>query len=327
MSRKNRLELLDQISRHRDSVVICYITGDRENISTRIAPDVIRFFHRHLENSGPQRRIDLFLYTRGGDILTPWRLVNLIREYTDHFSVLIPYRAYSAGTLICLGADEIIMTKMGELGPIDPTVINVFNPPDRNNPGLKLPVSVEDVNSYFALAKSKCGHTNTQDMMQAFRILTDKVHPLALGNVHRNHALIRSISKKLLTLHTPKEKEYWVNSVVDHLTEKLYAHNHMISRVEARSELGLNILKPDPALEKMLWALYQEYEDDLQLLHPFVPANHVNQHQDFEVYGGFLESANALDAFTFIGHIERSHGHNRGPYSVNIIQQGWKKLI
>lgn len=327
MSRTNRCELIRQLSEHRNSTIICYVTGDRENISTRIAPDVVRFFHRHLELMGFQPKIDLFLYTRGGDILTPWRLINLIREYTSNLSVLVPFRAYSAGTLICLGANEIVMTKMAELGPIDPTVINVFNPPDRNNPGLRLPVSVEDVNSYFALAKNKCELANTQDMLQVFKMLADKVHPLALGNVHRNHALIRSISKKLLTLHTPKDQEAWVNNVVDHLTEKLHAHNHMISRGEAELDLGLNIIKPDARLEDLMWSLYENYEEDLQLLHPFLPGNNVQQQPEFEVHGGFLESLLALDAFTFYGTVECNHNHVRKPYVVNILQQGWQKLI
>ena len=130
---------------NKGSNVITYITGDRENVSTRIAPDIIRVFFRHLEAMGQSERIDLFLYTRGGDVLTPWRLVNLIREYTDHFSILVPFRAYSAGTLIALGANEIVMGKMGELGPIDPSVANSFNPQDPNNPVAKIPVSVEDV--------------------------------------------------------------------------------------------------------------------------------------------------------------------------------------
>ena len=34
-----------------------------------------------------------------------------------------------------------------------------------------------------------------------------QVHPLALGNVQRNYALIRSIARKLLRLHMSAENE------------------------------------------------------------------------------------------------------------------------
>lgn len=48
----------------------------------------------------------------------------MFREYSKQgsFSVLTPYRAHSAATVISLGADEIIMTEKSELGPIDITL-------------------------------------------------------------------------------------------------------------------------------------------------------------------------------------------------------------
>jgi ClpP class serine protease len=52
----------------------------------------------------------------------PWRLISLFREYAAKVAVLLPYRAYSAATLLALGADEIVMHPFAEMGPIDPTV-------------------------------------------------------------------------------------------------------------------------------------------------------------------------------------------------------------
>ena len=96
MAREQRVELIKKISERRGSKLICYITGDRENVNTRIAPDVTPVFYRHLEMLGRCEQIDLFLYTRGGDVLTPWRLAHLIREYTNRFAVLVPFRCYSS---------------------------------------------------------------------------------------------------------------------------------------------------------------------------------------------------------------------------------------
>ena len=80
MARQQRIELIRSISELRGSAVICYITGDRENVSTRIAPDVTQVFYRHQEMYGECQQIDLYLNTRGGDVLTPRRLAHLIRE-------------------------------------------------------------------------------------------------------------------------------------------------------------------------------------------------------------------------------------------------------
>lgn len=55
--------------------------------------------------------------------------------------------------MISLGADEIVMSDMSELSPIDPSTANIFNPVDPKNPQNRIPISVEEVMSYFDLAK------------------------------------------------------------------------------------------------------------------------------------------------------------------------------
>ncbi len=71
----------------------------------------------------PIEKLDIFLVSNGGSGTVPWRLVSLFREFSRSFSVLIPYRAYSAASLLALGADEIVMHPFGELGPIDPILL------------------------------------------------------------------------------------------------------------------------------------------------------------------------------------------------------------
>ncbi len=323
--------MIGKIQEELNASVICYITGDRENLSTRIAPDVIRIFFRHLEHIGPQENICLFLYTRGGDVLTPWRLVNLIREYCHEFSVLLPFRAYSAGTLICLGADQIIMGKMSELSPIDPSVANAFNPEDPGNKTAKIPVSVEDVTSFLDLAQEKAGLKEEEYMTHVYLRLAKDVHPLALGNVHRNYSLIRSLAKKLLELHSESRSPGHIQDIIDNLTEKLYAHNHMISRYEAKKYIKLHVSEPSKKLESLVWQLYENYEADLQLAEPFNPAILLKEHEqqvDFEAAGGMIESLKQQDAFIFEGRVTRHarQKHDTPPVKLEILRQGWRTL-
>ena len=328
MGREKRLKTIQKIARLRESAVLCYLTGDRENVNTRIAPDVLPVFYRHLEMIGRRKRIDLFLYTRGGDILTPWRLVHLIREYADEFNVLAPFRAYSAGTLVCLGADEIVMGKMGELGPIDPSVVNAFNPQDPANPVARIPVNIEDVYSYLTLAREVAGLTNEGELAKVFALLVERIHPLALGNVHRNYLLIRSLATKLLGLRKNHDARAEVQRVVDHLTEKLYAHNHMISRREAAEEIGLPVAYPSRELEKLIWDLYQCYAGELCLNEPFNPVRLLRgPRAEFDVAGGIVESEYGQDCFIFSGVVEGSDLPDAGKVNVNILKQSWQTVI
>ena len=148
MPRSERLDLIARIECKRQSKVLAYITGDRQGVEAHILPDVLPLIERHLRallRHNP-KRVDLFLYSRGGHTDTPWSIVTLVRELMGDrdFCVLIPSRAHSAATVIAVGADEIVMTPMAELGPIDATISKgPYNPRDPNS-GEPLPMSVED---------------------------------------------------------------------------------------------------------------------------------------------------------------------------------------
>ncbi|MCB2295730.1 hypothetical protein LGK95_19840 [Clostridium algoriphilum] len=53
------------------------------------------------------KKISLILYTRCGNTLVGWSIVNLIRQFCDEFEVIVPSKALSTGTLICLGSNSI----------------------------------------------------------------------------------------------------------------------------------------------------------------------------------------------------------------------------
>jgi membrane-bound ClpP family serine protease len=90
-------------------------------------PEVLDHFVKHLDAIGDVPKISLLLYTRGGSTLAAWSIVNLVRQFCDQFEVIVPFKAHSAGTLVCLGADSILMTKQATLGPVDPIDLCIIN--------------------------------------------------------------------------------------------------------------------------------------------------------------------------------------------------------
>lgn len=148
--------------------------------------------------------------------------MTLIREYCKEFCVIVPHRAFSAATLTALGADKIIMHPMGMLGPTDPTVQGMFNPQNPRNPQELLGINVEDVTAYIALIREDAEVEHEEEFVQAFNRLTDKVHPLALGNVKRFLSQSRMMAKKLLSLHMSASEQHAINEIVDKLTSKLF---------------------------------------------------------------------------------------------------------
>ena len=63
--------------------------------------------------------IDIILETPGGSGETAEDIVKLLRGKYQKVGVIVPGMAKSAGTLIAMAADEILMDAMSALGPID----------------------------------------------------------------------------------------------------------------------------------------------------------------------------------------------------------------
>jgi hypothetical protein len=263
-------KLIEDLERKRRSKVIVYFTGDRQPFGSRIAEDAVRPLYEHLLNlefNEKKKVIDLVLYSRGGDVSVPWRIASMVREFCGEFNVLVPYKAQSAATLLSLGADNIIMGKKAELGPIDPTLVKATIGEGA------LPqqeISVEDVNSFLSFVKERANINDQESLAQVLENLVKQVSPLTLGNVNRQNSHIRLVARKLLTSRREKIDEEKINTIIETLTEKIYSHGHAIGRKEAK-DIGLSVTFPDENTEKLLWQLYLTYEDFLELNDPIHP--------------------------------------------------------
>jgi len=274
MGLPERIALIKKIEELRGSTVMCFLTGLQQNVPSQIADDSVRviFDHLLLFPSRPVAKLDLFLCSNGGSGTVPWRLVSLFREFAKSFNVLIPYRAYSAATLIALGADEIVMHPFAELGPIDPTVSNEFNPTEQPT-GRRLGISVEDVKAYVTFIKTTVGITHEDELIKAVEALTAKVHPLALGNVERFLAQTRMIARKILRTHMGDADGHTIEEIIENMASKLYFHGHPINRQEAKEDLGLKVtVDLQPNLESAMWELYKEYDTQFSNQVVFNPA-------------------------------------------------------
>lgn len=259
-----RIKLYEQLESMFDSKILAYITSDRPNMEAQIASDVIDYFIDHLDKIGPCKRISLILYTRGGDTSAARNIVNLLRMYCDELQVIVPHKAHSSGTIISLGANEVVMTKQATLGPIDPSLNTPLNP---RVDGSVYPVSVEAVKGYLEFAKNELAINDDASLASIFEKLTDFVHPLVLGEVYRSKAQIQMMAEKLLQYQvTDPEKK---RKIIEFLCSESGSHDYTINRREAQNELGLNVRKPSPEQYNVIKQLYDDINDELQFSKPF----------------------------------------------------------
>jgi hypothetical protein len=330
MSKEKRLSLIRALETKRHSRVIVYITGDRPSLETKIATDIFPMFHKHLMEIGETEKIDLFLYSTGGLTNAGYGLVNLFREFCTNFNVIIPFKAHSCATLISLGANEIVMTKMGQLSPIDPSLEHPLGP-QINIPGQPpklMQISVEDVNAFFSLAKNN-ELKSEESMRQVFQILASNVNPLALGAVQRSRDQIAFLATELLK-HHDGDKEHQ-KKVVEILTRGRFSHDYVIGRTEAKKELELNISIPDPEMTKIIIDLFNTYNEKLLLDKPY---NHEtvlgrNEKVDVSLDRAVIESTKYTHIFRTTREVKRVQAVQPGMpapvigYQERILGEGW----
>jgi hypothetical protein len=260
----HRKSLLEQIECQRGSKALLYVTGDRPGLETKIGQDVIDLFVDHLDAMGPVPKISLILYTSGGDTAAAWNLVNLVRMFCDEFEVIAPSKCRSAGTLVCLGADRIVMTKQATLGPIDPEIQHPLGPAIPGASGdARAAVSVEAVKGYLDTVGDCAGSAVAR--VQALTSLADKVHPLVLGQIFRSRQQIRDLANRLLNRHS-SEKET-IDKIVDFLCSESGSHDYTINRREAE-DLGLNVEKCPIELYCTVKAISDSYSQQMEFRNP-----------------------------------------------------------
>jgi len=69
-----------------------------------------------------EQPIDMILHTPGGLAIAALQIARALRAHAGRVTVFVPQLAMSGGTLVALGADEIVMTEHAMLGPIDPQI-------------------------------------------------------------------------------------------------------------------------------------------------------------------------------------------------------------
>jgi hypothetical protein len=205
-----------------DQYHILFLYDEHDNISNYHAD---RLYDAASKNS--DKEIYLLLHSNGG-LIEPAYLISKTLKRLSHgkFVVAVPRRAKSAATLIALGADEIHMGLMSQLGPIDPQLGGF--------PALALMNAVDylaDVGSRFPAAS---------EMLSKY--LSDKLDLRILGHFRRVSESATQYAERLLegkALPNGRSAFDLANFLVTHYKD----HGFVIDADESTSLFGEQIVK------------------------------------------------------------------------------------
>ena len=104
--RRNKYKAVEE---YRECPLIVYATSTRPGVPAQMAGDAVREFIDQIDVVEDATKVDVLVHSTGGDALTAWKLMSILRGRFKNVSVLVPFMAFSAATLFSLGADEIVM--------------------------------------------------------------------------------------------------------------------------------------------------------------------------------------------------------------------------
>ncbi len=124
MGLQERLDLYAQLEQVRGGrPLIVYVTSTRPGAEARMLSGAIPEFLDQLVCLPKETdAVDLLVVSMGGDPMTAWRMMTLLHSRVKKVAVLVPQVAYSAATMLAMGAHEIVMHPHGTLGPVDPQI-------------------------------------------------------------------------------------------------------------------------------------------------------------------------------------------------------------
>jgi hypothetical protein len=240
--------VLEKLSRLLGEPVITYwISGKGSICQSDVAS-----LYALLRNLGSIERLSLFVKSDGGSGQASLRMVNLLRRYVKHLTVLAPLECQSAATMLALGADKILMGPLAHLSAVDTSLTHDLSPIDRDND--RVSVSNDELLRVIRLWTEQAKDSTTNP----YAALFPYVHPLVIGAVDRSSALSTRICEEILSYHMHDEER--AREISNNLNSGYPSHNYPITLREAK-RIGLNVEPMDDGVNALLFELNEIYSE------------------------------------------------------------------
>lgn len=243
---------LEQIIESR--ILAFFLTTTQGGGSLAIERFIVDRFYEQRESFKSTPDLTVLLDCSGGSIDAAYQIVRFLRSHCKKLRTCVPRWAKSAATFMCLGSDEVIMSEIAELGPLDAQITDPRNP-------LKTMSALDGFKALEALRKFSMESFDLMDLSLIDRVpdlpLTDmmaesarfvtslatpifqKFDPLDLGAYSQALRLGEEYLKKVIRL-TPhgRSKRNGQQEIIDDVIWKYPSHSFAIDYSEAK-RLGL----------------------------------------------------------------------------------------
>jgi len=251
-------DIANKIANDTDCDLLIY-TGDIEKPNDY-------FLLEECKKRKKRKNVNLYLVTFGGEPDAAFRIARFLQSNYERFTVTIPGNCKSAGTLIVIGANEVVMSDNGELGPLD---IQLKKPDElfermsgqifEDSLSKLQENTLKSFEKYFlTLIKKSDGGITTKTATALAKELVvglygniyNHIDPVSLGEVTRamNIAIHygRILNEEGQNIKKTPDEDYIVNLAKD------YPHHGFVIDRKQAEEMFVNIRKSNPDEDELI---------------------------------------------------------------------------
>lgn len=190
--------------------------------------------------------LDLILHTPGGDLAATESIVDYLHSmFGNDIRAIVPQISMSAGTMIALSCNSIMMGKQSNLGPIDPQMGGV---------------ACQAVIEEFEQAKSDIRANPSSAAL--WQTIIGKYHPTFLGACKKAIEWSVELAEEWLSRNMCQKNPKVVQSILDEFSDhgRNKSHARHISKEKCKS-LGLSIvdMETDNNLQDLILTVHHAF--------------------------------------------------------------------
>jgi hypothetical protein len=253
-----RKKLIKKIQKLTGSKLITYTANP--NISPNfIDHNDVRFFNDLLQSTGYTDKLILMLNTPGGEANMAEKLAKMCRDYCENFRVLVPNYAMSAGTMLALASDVIMMGYLSSIGPIDPQ-IRVVTP----RGDFQFIPAQSYIDSFKGLVAEIIRGVPPKALIPSLQQLNPPIIDVCMKAIESSRKFAEEWLSKYMLKDNPKKAKEIAKALSD--VNRWLSHGKNIDR-DMAEELGLVIEKipKDSELWRTVWDLFCRQEHFLNI--------------------------------------------------------------
>ena len=223
-------ERLSYSSKYSSRPTIVYFSPTQ--LGKEIDDTDVQVLYNCLKSTSYPKSLALVLNTPGGNVDAARRALLHLKEVAGTYETVVDFAA-SAGTLLAIGSEKIILTSTSRLTPADPILKSSSNSSIQT-------ISSEDIRTFCDMAKEWFDISLESSRVKILEALVARVPPTTLSRLFRAEKHMLELLTEILTQQLPNHDRTARHEVARKLISGYHSHTHSLIHSDLIL-LGLNV--------------------------------------------------------------------------------------